>query len=182
VPFFGAKRGWVFRPNVYCVWKNAANKQIQHFQVNFTEIEERVVNVPGKIDALETALRWSYRSWWEIYGAYDRPLTKQDVEDIYRYTQRAELEVQSRGGMDLETMLDAFNDPEKGILRGNCTKYFTEYRNPQTQDGKLDEGFRDLDPKLMKTCLDELKPDSLWFLKAAAKRFADLISEIEGGK
>jgi len=30
----------------------------------------------------------------------------------------------------------------------------------------------------MKDCLDELKPNSLWFLKVASKRFAELIEEI----
>ena len=177
VPFFGAKRGWVFRPNLYCVWKYTESKQIEHFQVIFTEeIGERVVNVPGKIAALETALRWAYRGWWEIYAAYDRPLTKDDVEDIYRYTQRAEHEVQSRGVMDPEIMLEAFKDPEKKVLKDHYTKCLTEYRN-KTNSGKFDKAFRDRDPKLMRNCLDDFRPNSCWFLKAAAKRFAELIDE-----
>ena len=178
VPFFGAKRGWAFRPNLHCVWRNAQNKEIDHFQVIFSEeTGERVVNVPGKIAALETALRWAYRGWWEIYAAYDRPLTKEDVEDIYRYTQRAEQEAQSRGVMDPAIMLGAFKDPEKKVLGDHFTEYLTEYRNLQTNSGKLDKAFRDRDPKLLKNCLDELRPNSRWFLKIAAKRFAELIDE-----
>jgi hypothetical protein len=179
VPFFGARRGWAFRPDLYCVWRNTENKQIDHFQVIFTEeIGQRVVNVPEELDALETALRWAYRSWWEIYGTfYGRRLTVQDVEDIYRYTQRAEQEVESRGGMDPKIILRAFKDPESKILGDQYTKYLTEYRNPQ-HNGKIDRAFADRDPKLMKESLDELKPNSLWFLKAAAKRFAELINEI----
>ena len=30
----------------------------------------------------------------------------------------------------------------------------------------------------MKDCLDELKPSNLWFLKAAAKRFGELVADI----
>ena len=73
-------------------------------------------------------------------------------------------------------MLGSFKDPEKEVLRDYYTKYLTEYRT-QTNSGKLDKAFQDHDPKLMKNCLDELKPSSRWFLKAAAKRFADLIDE-----
>jgi hypothetical protein len=176
VPFFAAKRGWAFRPNLYCVWRNAANKQINHFQVVFSEEVARVANVPGTIDALETALRWAYRSWWEIYASYDRPLTTQDVEEIYRYTQRAEQEVQSRGVMDTATILAAFKDPERKVLMDHYNKYLSEYRTP-TNSGKIDKAFRDRDPKLMKDCLDELRPNSLWFLKTAAKRFGEVIEE-----
>jgi hypothetical protein len=183
VPFFGSKRGWSFRPNLHCVWRNAENGQIEHFQVIFTEeIGERVVNVPETLEALETALRLAYRSWWEIYGAYDRRLTAQDVEDIYRYTQRAEQEAQSRGAMDMEVLVRAFKDPEQKLLRDQFARYFTEYRNPQTNNGRIDRAFRDRDPKLMKDCLDELKPNSLWFLKAATKRFAELVADIRGGE
>ncbi len=175
VPFFGAIRGWAFRPNLYCVWRNAENKQIDHFQVIFTE-EKRVANVPGKIDALETAFRWAYRSWWEIYGEFDRPLTPQDVKEIYRYTQRAEQEAQARGVTDPKNILEAFKDEEKKLLTDYYNKYFTEYRNPQNS-GKLDRAFQDLDPKLMKECLDELRANSIWFLKTAAKRFSELIDQ-----
>jgi hypothetical protein len=178
VPFFGSKRGWSFRPNLHCVWRNAENNQIEHFQVIFTEEIGRIVNVPETLEALETGLRLAYRSWWEIYGAYDRRLTAQDVEDIYRYTQRAEQEAQSRGATDPEVMVRAFNDPEQKILKDTFAKYYAEYRNPQTQNGKIDIAFRDRDPKLMKACLDELKPSSLWFLKAAAKRFGELVAGI----
>ena len=182
VPFFGFKRGWSFRPNLYCVWRSADNNHIERFTVIFVEeAGERLVNVPPKLDALETALRWAYRSWWEIYGAYDGYLTDQDVEDIYRYTQRAEQEVQSRGGMDPEILVKAFKDPEATILKTNFTKYLTEFRNPETNNGKIDRAFRDRDPKLMRECLDALKPDSLWFLKAATRRLADLVADIQDG-
>ncbi len=174
VSFFGAKRGWSFRPNLYCVWKNSENKRIEHFQVIFTE-EKRVANVPEKLDALETALRWAYRSWWEIYGTYDRKLTVEDVDDIYRYTQRAEQEAQSRGVMDPSVIFGAFKDPEAKIFKDQFDKYITKYRDPQTKSGRIDKAFEHRDPKLMKECLDELRSDSRWFLKVAAKRFAELI-------
>ena len=177
VPFLGFERGWAFRPNLYCVWKIEGAKKIEHFRIVFTaEIEERVVHAPEKLDALDTALRWAYRSWWEIYGAYDRKLTPQDVDDIYRYTQRAEQEGQARGVLDPEIMLESFTDQEKEILKANFEKYQTKYRNP-TGSGKLDKAFQERDPKAMKECLDELKPDTAWFLRAATHRFAELIDE-----
>lgn len=179
VPFTGAKAGWSFRPNLYCVWRNAEDhEKIEYFQVTFTEEIEQVMNVPGNLNALEAAMRWAYRSWWEIYGAYDRPLTPQDVEEIYRYAQRAEQEVQAHGGMDFENLLAVFKDSESKTLRDHFTKYLAEYRNPQTNDGKIDKAFRDRNPKLMKACLEELRPISLWFLKVSAKRFAELVEEI----
>ena len=140
VPFFGSKRGWSFRPNLHCVWRNAENGQIEHFQVIFTEeIGQRVVNVPETLEALETGLRLAYRSWWEIYGAYGRRLTAQDVEDIYRYTQRAEQEAQSRGTMDPEVLVRAFKDPEQKILRDHFTKYSVEY--PQSSNEQREDRY-----------------------------------------
>jgi hypothetical protein len=178
VPFSGAKRGWSFRPNLYCVWKDAETNQIQRFHVIFTEeVGGRIGNVPGELDALATALRWSFRSWWEIYGGYDRPLKKEDVDEIRRFTQCAEQELQSRGGLDPDTLASAFEAAEREILKKQFANYNAVYRKPDTNDGKIDRAFQKRDPKLMKECLDELKPNTLWFLKAASKRFAELIEQ-----
>jgi hypothetical protein len=178
VQFSGVRHGWSFRPTLYCVWKDVETNQIQRFQVMFTEeIGDRVGNVPGELDALATAVRWAFRSWWEIYGAYDRPLTKEDVEDIERFTQRAEQEVQSRGGLNPDTLLNAFAGPDREKLAQQFANYYAVYRKPDTNDGKLDKAFRNRDPRLLKECLDELKSNTLWFLKAASKRFGELIAE-----
>jgi hypothetical protein len=183
VPFFGAKRGWAFRANLHCVWRQ--DGQIDRFQVVFTEeVGQRIANVPEELDALETALRWSHRSWWEIYGAYQGHLTKQDVEDIYRYTQRAEHESQARGVTDPSILLRSFKDPKDIKRLGDYfQEYSAKYHDPKVEKGKeekkLDIAFRDGDPKRLRECLNELKPMSLWFLKAAARRFAELVDELE---
>lgn len=177
VHFSGAKRGWSFRPTLFCVWKDAETDQLQRVQITFTEeIGDRIGNLPRELDALATAVRWSFRSWWEIYGEYDQSLKASDVEDIERFTHRAEQEVQARGGLDPEVLAAAFKDPDREILEKQFANYFSVYRKP-TKDGKIDRAFRERDARLMKQCLDELKPDSLWFLKAASRRFAELIAE-----
>jgi hypothetical protein len=181
VQFSGARRGWSFRPTLYCLWKDVETDQIQRFHVVFTEeIGDRIGNVPGELDALATALRWSFRSWWEIYGTYGGRLTAQDVDDIHRFTQRAEQEVQSRGGLDPEVLAGTFEDAEKKTLMAQFANYYEVYRRPGTNDGKLDRAFRDRDARLMRESLDELKPSTLWFLKAASKRFAELIAQKAG--
>jgi hypothetical protein len=179
-PFLGADTNWIFRPSVHCVWKIAGDDHIDRFRVIFCEeMGRRVKNVPPGVDTLETALRWAYRSWWEIYGTYAGYLNSEDVEDIYWYNQRAEQEAQLKGVQQPAVLLRLFKEPEATVLNGNQTKYYSEYRNPKTQDGKLDKALRERDPELMRECLDELKPMSLWFLKAAARRFSELIAEIQ---
>jgi hypothetical protein len=179
-PFLGADTDWMFRPSVHCVWKIAGDDHIDHFRVVFVEeMGRRVRNAPPDVDTLETALRWAYRSWWEIYGKFVGRLNREDVEAIYWYTQQAEQEVQLKGVQRPEVLLQVFKDPEAKVLDGNQTKYYSEYRNPKTQNGKLDKAFRERNPELMRECLDELKPMSLWFLKAAARRFSELIAKIQ---
>lgn len=177
VPFLGTKRGSVFWSHLHSVWRY--DGRIDHFQVIFLEgFAPKVNNVPENLDALETAMRWAYRSWWEIYGAFGGYLMASDVDEIYQYTQRAEQESQSHGVMDPEILLRSFEDPEiRSQLECNLRTYFSEYRNPETKAGKLDIAFRERDPKKMRKCLDELRPMSLWFLKIATSRFAELIAE-----
>jgi len=179
-PFLGADTDWMFRPSVHCVWKISGDDHIDRFRVIFVEeLGRRVRNVPQDVDTLETALRWAYRSWWEIYGKFAGNLTRDDVESIYWYTQQAEQEVQLKGVQQPEVLPRVFKEPEATVLNGNQTKYYSDYRNPEKQDGKLDKAFRERNPALMRECLDELKPMSLWFLKAAARRFSELIAEIQ---
>jgi hypothetical protein len=176
VPFVGAKRG-VFWSHLHGAW--SYDGKIDYFQVIFLEgFAPQVSNVPQNLDALETAVRWAYRSWWEIYGAFSGRLTSSHVDEIYRYTQISEQESESRGVTDPEILLRSFEDPEiRNQLQRNLNMYFSEYRNPETKDGKLDIAFRERDPKRMRKCLDELRPMSLWFLKIATSRFAELIAE-----
>jgi hypothetical protein len=87
--------------------------------------------------------------------------------------------VQLKAVQKPEVLLQVFKDPEAEVLNRNQTKYYNEYRNPKTQGGKLDNALRERNPELMRECLHELKPMSLWFLKAAARRFSELIAEIQ---
>jgi len=179
-PFLGADTEWMFRPSVHCVWKIPGDGHIDRFRVIFVEeMGRRVKNVPPGLDTLETALRWAYRSWWEIYGTFAGHLTREDVDDIYWYTQQAEQEAQLKGVQQPEVLPRVFKEPEATVLRENQTKYYGDYRKPEKQDGKLDKAFRERNPALMRECLDELKPMSLWFLKAAARRFSELIADIQ---
>ena len=179
-PFLGADTNWMFRPSVHCVWKIAGDDHIDHFRVIFVEeMGRRVRNVPPDLDTLETALRWAYRSWWEIHEQFAGRLNREDVETIYWYTQQAEQEVQLKAVQKPEVLLQVFKDPEAKVLDRNQTMYYNKYRNPKTQDGKLDKAFREYNPELMRECLHELKPMNLWFLKAAARRFSELIAEIQ---
>jgi hypothetical protein len=177
VPFLGAKRGGAFWSHLHSVWSH--DGKIDYFQVIFLEgFAPKVNNVPEDLDALETAVRWAYRSWWEIYGAYAGRLQPSHVDEIYRYTQLAEQESQSHGVSDRDILLGCFTNAEiKRQLQENLDKYYGEYRNPETKGGKLDLAFQKRDARLMRKCLDELRPMSLWFLKIASARFAELIAE-----
>jgi hypothetical protein len=178
VPFLGAQRGGVFWSHLHSVWSYDGGR-IDYFQVIFLKGPPRVSNVPVELDALETAVRWAYRSWWEIYGAFCGFLQAADVDEIYRYTQIAEQESHAHGVTDPKILLKAFKDPDiKRKLECNLEKYYNKYRNPKTKDGKIDVAFRDRNPTLMRECLEELRPMSLWFLKVASARFAELIAEI----
>ncbi len=129
-------------------------EQIQRFHVVFTEeIGDRVGNVPGELDALATALRWSFRSWWEIYGAYGGWLTAQDVDDIHRFTQRAEQEVQSRGGLDPEVLAGTFEDAERQTLMAQFAKYNEVYRRPGERRQATTGRSVTSDPRLMRESL-----------------------------
>jgi hypothetical protein len=175
---FRAKRGGVFWSHLHSAW--SYDGKIDYFQVIFLEgFAPKVNNVPEDLNALETAVRWAYRSWYEIYNAYGGHLQASDVDEIYRYTQIAEQEAASHGvsDSDQDILLRCFTDAKiRGQLQENLARYYGEYRKPK-KDGKLDLAFQKRDAKLMRKCLNELRPMSLWFLKIASTRFAELIAE-----
>jgi hypothetical protein len=187
VPFIGKERGTAFRPSLHFIQRVGENGSIERFHVIFVEdFGQQIPNAPAKLDLLETVLRWSYRSWWEIYHQYPGHLTADDVDEIRRYTARAEQEAQARGLLDLEEMTKLFSgdpgDPEARAIEAtwqdNLKTYHKEYRNPEGT-GKIDRAFRERNPRLMKECLDQLRSKTLWFLKEGSKRYAKLLAELD---
>ena len=181
MPFQGYSEGRAFRAIVHCVHRDGALGPIRRFHVVLVEeYGEQVGNAPAGLDALETSLRWCYRSWWEIINRYRRVVRPEQVDSIKRYTERAEQEALARG-VDNQRMLELFADEEEihARLMKDQISYYQDYRNPETRKGKVDLAFANRDPKLMQECLDELRGNVLWFMKVASRRYAQELAKLE---
>ncbi len=180
IPFQGLREGAAFRAIVHCVHRDGHLGPIRRFHVVLVEeFDEQISNAPPALDALETSLRWCYRSWWEILNRYRRVLRPEQVDAIRGYTERAEQEVLARG-VDNDVMLTLFEDDQQAHdrLKANQLDYYTNYRNPEGT-GKLDLAFRSSDPRLMQECLEELRENIIWFMKEASQRYAREIAKLK---
>jgi hypothetical protein len=181
-PFAGFERGSAFRPLVHCLQRTGDGGPITTFHIVFIEESSLpVTSAPAELMALESAVRWCYRSWFEVLVPYRYHLEKGDVDAIRRFTEHAEQEAQTRGTLNREALLDAFahDHAVQEKLRLDQTDYYQNYRNPLTHDGQIDRAFRDQDPVLLRKCLDVMRPRVLWFLQQAAKRYAELVAELK---
>jgi hypothetical protein len=183
VPFIGyGENPTVFRPCLHCVRRRGAAGPIDSFHVVFIEeFGGQVGNAPAELDALETTLRWSYRSWWEVIGRYDQRTvrTQEQLDAIRQYTERAEQEAQSRNAMDpaLLSRVFAAHPAEQATLDEMQRTYYAKYRNPATGEGKIDQAFRERNPALLGEAISELRPMIAWFLVHGARRYAELLEE-----
>jgi hypothetical protein len=176
VPFRGACGNRFFKADLHCINRVGENGPIERFHIIFSEIYTPVIEgVPQDLDVLEAALRWSFRSWWEIYHTNRRIVSRKDVQDIKNYTERAEQELSQRAYTP-EKLVNCFNDETvQAQLEKNMEKYKNKYRN--MKDGSIDIAFAEVDPDKLQRCVQELRPDVLWFVKHAASRFAEMIAE-----
>jgi hypothetical protein len=186
VPFFGYSGPGQFRACLHCVRRASAGGPIASFRILFVEeFAGAVGNAPPDLDALETALHWSYRSWWELIDRFRGGVhTQQQLDAIRQYIERAELEAQSRNAMDPAKLgaIFAKRPAEHETLIANQKRYYNEFRNPGTGDGKIDQALRDRRPELMADSLSELRPIIAWFLVHGARRYAELVEERLAGE
>jgi hypothetical protein len=170
--------GKQFRPIVASV-ERQGDERISSFQILFIEeIGGQITRAPEELDALETALRWCYRSWWEIYQRFGGDLSDpRRLDQMKQYIRRSEWEAQLRGAMKPETLQRAFaRDPKfQERLAEHQERYNKLYRNGS--DGKLDIALSSNDGKLMTEALNELRPMIAWFLLHAARIYADMLAD-----
>ncbi len=184
VPFFNYRRTAQFRPCLHCVRRRGVDGPLVSFHVVFIEeFGGQVVGVPHDLDALETTVRWSYRSWWEVLGPFGNRTvnTQEQLDTIRQYTERAEQEAQARNASDPALLNRVFAErpAEQAKLTEFQSRYYADYRDPtdgQSQR-KIDRAFRDNDPALLGEALAELRPMVAWFLVHAARRYAELLAE-----
>jgi hypothetical protein len=170
--------GKQYRPVVASV-ERQGDDRISSFQILFIEeIGGQITRAPEDLDALETALRWCYRSWWEIYHRSGGDLSDpKRLDQMKQYIRRSEWEAQLRGALNPETLQRAFDrHPElQERLGEHQERYRMLYRNDK--DGKLDTALSSNDGTLMSEALKELRPMIAWFLVNAAHVYADMLAE-----
>lgn len=179
VPFQGASDGMIYRAFLHCLHRLGDAGPIIRFHIVFVEdVGGPVANAPADLDILETTLRWCYRSWWEVLEK-PRINTPDSVDFIRHCTESSEQELLARGASeDPTSLLDCFDDPE---VRQQLQQYQEEYRQKYRNgcDGLIDRAFRERNPSLLRDCIKELRPRTLWFMKQAAKTYAEKIAKLQ---
>lgn len=183
IPFAGyGDRPKQFRAYLHCVRRKGTFGPISSFHIIFIEeFGSQVSNAPAELDALETNLRWSYRSWWDVMSRYkNRPIrTKEQLHSIKQYTELAEQEARAKGAADPSVLMRAFekHPEEQKILMRFYEDYTSKYRNPVSGEGDIDVAFKEDDMAKMTDCIETLRPMLAWFLIHGAKIYAELLEQ-----
>lgn len=176
-----------YRPVLHNIRRFVDNNEPISAHIAFYEVLTGPIRrAPRPLDALATALRISYRLRWEVIEEFAHINDEAEVKRVERILRRVEREAIQRSiyrphATDVSQirntpLIQAFVVPadQESVIQMQLE--WQKYRNREGT-GKLDLAFRSSDPDAVATCLSELRLLNSRFMRMAARRYAELVSE-----
>jgi len=127
---------------------------------------------PAELDAIATSLRLGYRIQWDALRFYlaKELMTPEDLETLDDIFSSIEAEASSRGLLDPELLLAAFEEPDRSVVL-SLIEHWRSLRNRE-QTGSLDEAMARSDVEAAKNCLLAMTKINSTFMEVVSRRFA----------